>query len=44
MVNNVKISSGLYKARDLWVTDFVLMPNVNKIAVTFTKKEIGSSD
>ena len=42
MINNTKISSGNYKARDLWVTDFVILPNVNKIAVTFTKKEIGN--
>ncbi|CAF0769160.1 unnamed protein product [Adineta steineri] len=28
------------KLRDLWVTDFVFMPNNNKIAISYTSKEI----
>lgn len=28
------------KVRDLWITDFVLMPNVNKVAVAYTSKEL----
>lgn len=41
-LNQYKISSGSCKARDLWVTDFVVMLNVNKLAVSFTTKEIGT--
>jgi hypothetical protein len=29
------------KTRDLWVTDFVILQNINKIALSFTSKEIG---
>lgn len=29
------------KSRDLWVTDFVVMLNANKIALAVTTKEIG---
>ncbi|CAF3375554.1 unnamed protein product [Rotaria socialis] len=28
------------KIRDLWITDFVLMTNVNKVAVAYTSKEL----
>jgi hypothetical protein len=35
-----KPESASCKVRDLWVTDFVLMSNVNKIAVAYTSKEL----
>jgi hypothetical protein len=28
------------KVRDLWITDFILMTNVNKIAIAYTSKEL----
>ena len=28
------------KVRDLWITDFILMGNVNKVAVAYTSKEL----
>ncbi|CAF3380138.1 unnamed protein product [Rotaria sp. Silwood1] len=28
------------KMRDLWITDFVLMTNVNKVAIAYTSKEL----
>jgi hypothetical protein len=28
------------KIRDLWITDFVLMTNVNKVAIAYTSKEL----
>lgn len=31
------------KVRDLWITDFVLMPNVNKVAVAYTSKELSKA-
>ncbi|ESO89700.1 hypothetical protein LOTGIDRAFT_124680, partial [Lottia gigantea] len=41
---SLKISTGAYRARDLWVMDFVLLQNVNKIALAFTSKEIAIYD
>ncbi len=41
LIHTAKIHHDSCKLRDLWVTDFVIMPNVNKIAVAFTTKEIG---
>ncbi|KAK6184641.1 hypothetical protein SNE40_007075 [Patella caerulea] len=41
---SLKIPTGAYKARDLWVMDFVLLQNVNKIALAFTSKEIAIYD
>lgn len=35
-----KKESASCKVRDLWITDFALMPNVNKIAVAHTSKEL----
>ena len=31
------------KLRDLWITDFVFMPNNNKIALAYTSKEISKT-
>ena len=31
------------KPRDMWVTTFVVLQNLNKIALSFTSKEIGKS-
>lgn len=28
------------KVRDLWITDFALMTNVNKVAIAYTSKEL----
>lgn len=36
-----RIATDSCKARDLWVTHFVALQNINKIAVAFTSKEIG---
>ena len=36
-----KASSTSCKSKDLWVTDFAVLMNANKIAVAFTTKEIG---
>ena len=41
MINNSKINSESCKTKDLWITDFVLLQNVNKVALGFTTKEIG---
>ncbi|MBN3299728.1 WDR49 protein, partial [Amia calva] len=36
----IRIVTDSVKLKDLWVTSLVLLPNVNKIAVGFTSKEI----
>lgn len=36
-----KVSTDSCRSRDIWVTDYALMPNINKIAVAYTSKEIG---
>ncbi|XP_061490480.1 WD repeat-containing protein 49 [Rhineura floridana] len=36
----LQISTEAVKPKDLWVTSLVALPNVNKVAVTFTSKEI----
>ena len=38
---SLKTGTDTCKMRDLWVTHFVLLPNVNKVALAFTSKEIG---
>lgn len=38
--SNSKVSSSSCKSRDLWVTDFTILSNVNKIGLAFTTKEI----
>ncbi len=43
LTSNAKVSSTSCKSRDLWVTDFTILPNVNKIALAFTTKEIGKN-
>lgn len=40
----LKLSAESVRPRDLWVTDFVLLPHLNKIAVSFTSKEIAFYD
>ncbi|KAA0184030.1 WD repeat-containing protein 49, partial [Fasciolopsis buskii] len=35
-----KVSTDSCRSRDIWVTDYALMPNINKIAVAYTSKEI----
>ncbi|XP_056003962.1 WD repeat-containing protein 49-like isoform X2 [Ostrea edulis] len=39
-----RIATDSCKARDLWVTHFVALQNINKIAVAFTSKEIAIYD
>lgn len=41
---NLTLTTESVKARDLWVTDFAILHNVNKIAVSFTSKEIAFYD
>ncbi|XP_041356070.1 WD repeat-containing protein 49-like [Gigantopelta aegis] len=41
---SLKTGTDSCKARDLWVTDFVPLQNVNKIALAFTSKEIAIYD
>lgn len=40
----LKLSTESVKPRDIWVTDFVSLPHLNKIAVAFTSKEIAFYD
>ncbi len=40
MTNNTKINSESCKSKDLWVTDFVVLQNINKVVLAFTTKEI----
>ncbi|KAL4216663.1 WD repeat-containing protein 49 [Mactra antiquata] len=44
MQRSLKTSTDSCKARDLWVTYFVILHNVNKIALSFTSKEIAIYD
>ncbi|CAL8105784.1 unnamed protein product [Calicophoron daubneyi] len=37
---SAKVNTEACRQRDLWVTDAALMPNINKIAIAFTSKEI----
>ena len=39
--NSTKVNSDSCKSKDLWITDYILLQNVNKIALCFTTKEIG---
>lgn len=32
------------KMRDLWITDFVFMPILNKVAVSYTSKELSEKN
>ncbi|XP_064645218.1 WD repeat-containing protein 49-like isoform X2 [Lineus longissimus] len=41
---SLKTGTESCKARDLWVTDFIPLPNINKIALSFTSKEIAFYD
>ena len=38
----LKTGTDSCRARDLWVTNYVPLHNVNKIALSFTSKEIGA--
>jgi hypothetical protein len=40
MVNNTKVYTDSCKSKDLWVTDFIVLQNVNKIVLAYTTKEI----
>lgn len=39
----LKTGTDSCRSRDLWVTYFTILPNVNKVALCFTSKEIGKS-
>ena len=41
VVNSNKIYIESCKSKDLWVTDFAVLQNINKVVVSFTTKEIG---
>ena len=43
LTSNARVSTTSCRSRDLWVTDFTILPNVNKIALAFTTKEIGKN-
>ncbi|CAF0765559.1 unnamed protein product [Brachionus calyciflorus] len=40
MTNHTRIHSDSCKSKDLWVTDFIVLQNVNKVVLAFTTKEI----
>jgi WD repeat-containing protein 49 len=40
LLNNTKISVESCKSKDLWITDFVILHNVNKVLLAFTTKEL----
>ena len=40
---SLKTGTDSCKARDLWITHFVPLQLINKIALAFTSKEIGES-
>ncbi len=40
---HTKATSTSCKSKDLWVTDYALLTNANKIALAFTTKEIGKT-
>ena len=40
ITNGAKVNSDSCKTKDLWITDYILLQNVNKIALAFTTKEI----
>ncbi|XP_077981287.1 cilia- and flagella-associated protein 337-like isoform X2 [Glandiceps talaboti] len=40
----IKLNNESVKPRDLWVTNFVILQNINKIAISFTSKEIAIYD
>ncbi|XP_070547299.1 LOW QUALITY PROTEIN: cilia- and flagella-associated protein 337-like [Ptychodera flava] len=40
----IKLNNESVKPRDLWVTNFVVLQNINKIAISFTSKEIAIYD
>ena len=42
LVNSAKINTESCKSKDLWVTDFVILQNVNKVVLAYTTKEIGN--
>ena len=41
VVRSLKTGTDACRSRDLWVTHFTVLPNINKIALSFTSKEIG---
>ncbi|ELU05069.1 hypothetical protein CAPTEDRAFT_229382 [Capitella teleta] len=41
---NLKTGTDTCRARDLWMTDFIPLQNINKIALAFTSKEIAIYD
>ena len=41
MTKGAKITSETCKSKDLWITDSVLLQNINKVVLAFTTKEIG---
>uniref|UniRef100_A0A3P8UQV2 WD repeat domain 49 n=1 Tax=Cynoglossus semilaevis TaxID=244447 RepID=A0A3P8UQV2_CYNSE len=40
LVHTHRLQNGTVAAKDLWATDAVLLPNVHKMAVSFTSKEV----
>ncbi|XP_051934207.1 WD repeat-containing protein 49-like isoform X2 [Hippocampus zosterae] len=40
LVSSQRLQNSTVQAKDLWVTDVVLLQNVHKIAVSFTSKEV----
>ncbi|KAM9853495.1 cilia- and flagella-associated protein 337-like [Aulostomus maculatus] len=40
LVHTHRLQNNTVRPKDLWVTDAVLLPNVHKIAVSFTSKEV----
>ena len=41
---SIKAGTDSCRARDLWITHFVHLHNINKIALAFTSKEIGKGE
>ncbi|XP_022090760.1 WD repeat-containing protein 49-like isoform X1 [Acanthaster planci] len=40
LMKSIRINNDAVKPRDMWVTTFVVLQNINKIALAFTSKEI----
>lgn len=43
MKKGTRITTDTCKSKDLWITDSVLLQNVNKVVLAFTTKEIGKN-
>ena len=41
LTTSTRVNTDSCKSKDLWVTDFVILASVNKVALAFTTKEIG---